>query len=101
MQAGPQRPSKNWYTRGAYMTDSATLGLYGLGTMGSALALNILDNGFALYVSNRSAGTTADFLKEAESDGLAGKLTGADSLVDMVKAMPSPRGMFKTIFIYN
>ena len=43
----------------------ATLGLYGLGTMGSALALNILDHGFALHVANRSADKTPAFLIEA------------------------------------
>ncbi len=75
------------------MTETATLGLYGLGTMGSALALNILDNGFGLYVSNRSSDAVADFLKEAETDGLAEKLTGADSLEEMVNAMPSPRAI--------
>ena len=43
----------------------ANLGLYGLGTMGSALALNILDNGFALHVSNRTDSVVADFVDEA------------------------------------
>ena len=75
------------------MTDTATLGLYGLGTMGSALALNILDNGFGLHVSNRSADTVTAFLQEAEGDGLAGKLTGANCLEEMVEAMPSPRAI--------
>ena len=34
---------------------AASLGLYGLGTMGSALALNILERGFPLHVANRTA----------------------------------------------
>jgi len=75
------------------MNDTATLGLYGLGTMGSALALNILDNGFGLHVSNRSADAMYAFLKEAEGDGLAGKLIGAESLAAMVQAMPAPRAV--------
>ncbi len=79
------------------MTDTATLGLYGLGTMGSALALNILDNGFPLYVSNRSADRVPDFLAEAQTQGLAEKLTGADSLADMVKAMPAPRAIIMMV----
>lgn len=79
------------------MTETATLGLYGLGTMGSALALNILDNGFGLHVSNRSADAIGDFLKEAEGEGLAGKLTGADTLEAMVAAMPSPRAIIMMV----
>lgn len=75
------------------MTDTATLGLYGLGTMGSALALNILDNGFALHVSNRSADEVPKFIEEAKGEGLAGNLTGADSLLEMVKAMAPPRAI--------
>ncbi len=75
------------------MSKTATLGLYGLGTMGSALALNILDNGFGLHVSNRSADAVPDFVAEATADGLADKLTGADSLAAMVKAMPAPRAI--------
>ena len=64
------------------MTDTASYGLYGLGTMGGALALTILDNGSGLHVSK--------FEKEAQGEGLADKLTGADSPADMVKAMPDP-----------
>ncbi|SLN42990.1 NADP-dependent phosphogluconate dehydrogenase [Pseudooctadecabacter jejudonensis] len=75
------------------MTDTATLGLYGLGTMGSALALNILDKGFGLYVSNRSAKAVPAFVDEARDEGLAERLTGSDSLEDMVKAMPAPRAI--------
>lgn len=75
------------------MTDTATLGLYGLGTMGSALALNILDNGFPLFVSNRSADAVRAFVDEAKAEGLADQLSGTDSLEAMVKAMPAPRAI--------
>ena len=75
------------------MTELAHLGLYGLGTMGSALALNILDNGFALHVSNRSADVVTEFVAEAEEAGLAEKVTGADSLAAMVAAMQAPRAI--------
>ncbi len=75
------------------MTQTATLGLYGLGTMGSALALNILDNGFGLHVSNRSSDAVPDFVKEADTEGLADKLTGSGSLTAMVDAMPAPRAI--------
>ena len=69
----------------------ATLGLYGLGTMGSALALNILDHGFALHVANRSADKTPAFLIEAGA--LAARLTGHADLAAMAAAMPTPRAI--------
>ena len=75
------------------MTTSATLGLYGLGTMGSALALNILDNGFGLHVTNRSADAVQDFVAEAAGEGLEGKLHGAEDLAAMVAAMDAPRAI--------
>ena len=79
------------------MSDTATLGLYGLGTMGSALALNILDNGFGLHVSNRSADAVPAFVEEAKGEGLADKLHGAESLKAMVKAMDAPRAIIMMV----
>ena len=69
----------------------ANLGLYGLGTMGSALALNILDNGFALHVSNRTDSVVADFVDEAGN--LAARLTPHNDLDQMARDMPSPRAI--------
>ncbi len=69
----------------------ASLGLYGLGTMGSALALNILEKGFPLHVANRTAAKVAPFLLEAE--GLAGRATGHEGLAEMARAMPAPRAV--------
>jgi 6-phosphogluconate dehydrogenase len=43
----------------------ADIGVYGLGTMGSALALNLADSGFDVAVSNREANWIDDFIKEA------------------------------------
>ena len=80
-----------------HMSDTATLGLYGLGTMGSALALNILDNGFGLHVSNRSSDAVPDFVAEAEGENLANDLHGADSLEAMVDAMPTPRAIIMMV----
>ncbi|SMX33547.1 NADP-dependent phosphogluconate dehydrogenase [Octadecabacter ascidiaceicola] len=79
------------------MTDSATLGLYGLGTMGSALSLNILEKGFALHVTNLRPEVVGEFQAEAAGAGLAGKLHGADSLKDMVAAMAPPRAIILMI----
>jgi len=75
------------------MSDTATLGLYGLGTMGSALALNILDHGFDLHVTNRTASATDAFAQEAADADLAGRLHPAKDLGDMVSAMPAPRAI--------
>ena len=75
------------------MTDIATLGLYGLGTMGSALALNILEKGFGLYVSNRSDDVVDAFRDEAEQAGLADALSPHHDLEAMVREMPAPRAI--------
>ena len=64
------------------MPDIATLGLYGLFTIGNALAHNILDNGFGLHAFNRSADAV-----------LANKLIGTKSLDTMIVAMPSLRSI--------
>ncbi|RYG92909.1 NADP-dependent phosphogluconate dehydrogenase [Loktanella sp. IMCC34160] len=73
------------------MAQIATLGLYGLGTMGSALALNILDNGFGLHVANRTETVTSAF--RAEAGALAARLTTHASLADMARAMAAPRAI--------
>lgn len=77
------------------MTELAHLGLYGLGTMGSALALNILDNGFALHVANRQEAVTTAFAEEAGP--LAEKLTTHKDLAAMAKDMPAPRAIILMI----
>ncbi|MFQ6552981.1 NADP-dependent phosphogluconate dehydrogenase [Aestuariibius insulae] len=77
------------------MTDMAHLGLYGLGTMGSALALNILDNGFPLAVSNRTDQVARDFARE--SGDLGEKLTTYDDLTAMIKGMSAPRAIIAMV----
>ena len=64
-------------------------GLYGLGTMGSALALNIADKGFHLHVASLHAEDTAKFL--GKSGGLSDAFTPHRSLAGMTKTMPGPR----------
>ncbi len=74
------------------MTDmTASLGLYGLGTMGAALALNILERGFPLHVGNRTAAKVPAFLDGAGA--LAAKATGHESLAAMAAAMVPPRAI--------
>lgn len=68
---------------------AADIGVYGLGTMGSALALNLADNGFSVAVSNREAEWIDPFLNEAR--GLAGAVSGHAELADFVAAIKAPR----------
>ncbi|WP_415404150.1 NADP-dependent phosphogluconate dehydrogenase [Tateyamaria sp. SN3-11] len=67
----------------------ADIGVYGLGTMGSALALNLAERGFAVAVSNREPEWIDPFLKEA--DGLDGAVSGHAELSDFVAAIQAPR----------
>ncbi len=69
----------------------ADIGVYGLGTMGSALALNLADRGFDVAVSNREANWIDDFIKEAGP--LAKRLTGQADLADFVAAIARPRSI--------
>lgn len=67
----------------------ADIGVYGLGTMGSALALNLAERGFAVAVSNREPEWIDPFLKEA--DGLDGSISGHAELSDFIAAIEAPR----------
>ncbi|MDO6728841.1 NADP-dependent phosphogluconate dehydrogenase [Marinovum sp. 2_MG-2023] len=68
---------------------TSQIGIYGLGTMGSALALNMADKGIQIAVSNRSAAAVPEFL--AEAGQLADRIAGYDSLEAMIEALPCPR----------
>ncbi len=67
------------------------IGLIGLGTMGSALALNIADNGFGVAVWNRTTARTHEFLEEAGD--LAEHITPTEKLEDFVAAIRAPRAI--------
>lgn len=69
----------------------AEIGLIGLGTMGSALSLNIAEKGFDTAVFNRTTQVTKDFHKEAGD--LADRIIPAESLKDFVAAIKSPRSI--------
>ena len=69
----------------------AQIGLIGLGTMGSMLALNIAEKGFAIAVWNRTTAVTHDFV--AHAGALAAKITPTDSLADLVAAIAKPRAI--------
>ncbi len=67
----------------------ADIGVYGLGTMGSALALNLADHGFTVAVTNRETNWINAFV--AQAGPLAPRLIPADSLQDFVASLKSPR----------
>lgn len=69
----------------------ANFGLYGLGTMGTALAHNIAENGFDLHVASYHRADMEQFLAEAPSFG--GNFTGYGGLADLVRDMPAPRAI--------
>ena len=68
---------------------AAQIGVYGLGTMGSALALNMAEKGYDVAVSNRETEWIAPFLKEAED--LPGVVEGHADLTAFVGALRCPR----------
>ncbi len=75
----------------AKSSKGADIGVYGLGTMGSALALNLADKGFDVAVSNREAEWIGDFIKEAGP--LADRLEGHADLADFVASIAKPRSI--------
>ena len=67
-------------------------GLVGLGTMGSALALNIAENGFPIAVITRKTEVADAFMVEAGS--LASQIVNCgNSISDFVAAMARPRNI--------
>lgn len=68
---------------------AAQIGVYGLGTMGSALALNMAENGFDVAVTNREAEWIAPFMEEAGD--LAERLHPHESLEAFVAGLKTPR----------
>jgi 6-phosphogluconate dehydrogenase len=69
----------------------ARIGLVGLGTMGSALALNIAGRGFDVAVTNRSAERLPEFL--AEAGPLADRIVAAETAETLVTAVDRPRAV--------
>ncbi len=69
----------------------ARIGVYGMGTMGRALALNIAEKGFPVAVSNRSTGDLPQVVEAAQ--GLAGDLSAHESIADFLAALERPRSI--------
>lgn len=68
---------------------SAQIGVYGLGTMGSALALNMAEHGIDVAVSNREADWIAPFVSGAGA--LARRIHPFETVGDLVAALEPPR----------
>lgn len=77
------------------MAVTAEIGLIGLGTMGSALALNIAENAGPIAVWNRTTATTHAF--RAGAGALAPRITPCDTLADLVAAIKPPRAIILMI----
>ena len=73
------------------MAIKPNVGLIGLGTMGSALALNVAEKGFSIAVWNRTTSVTHAF--HAEAGPLADRIVPTDTLADLVTAMAPPRAI--------
>lgn len=69
----------------------AQIGVYGLGTMGSALALNMAEQGFEVAVTNREPDWVDDFIEEAGP--LGARLHPFQSLKAFVAGLKTPRVM--------
>lgn len=70
------------------------IGIYGLGLMGSNLALNFESKGYSVSVSNRTEGEDANLISTFMKDHGAGKrfMPSAD-LKDFVDSIKKPRGI--------
>ena len=69
----------------------ADIGLIGLGTMGSALALNIAEKGFTVAVFNRTTEKTHAFVDEAGD--LAERVVPCETLEALAAAIKGPRAI--------
>jgi 6-phosphogluconate dehydrogenase len=69
----------------------ADIGLIGLGTMGSALALNIAEKGFTVAVFNRTVAKTHAFVEEAGD--LADRVVACETLEALADALKAPRAI--------
>jgi 6-phosphogluconate dehydrogenase len=69
----------------------AQIGIFGLGTMGRALAMNLAENGFTVAIANREPEWIADVL--AASGPLAAHLRPAADLPGLVAGLDRPRAV--------
>lgn len=68
---------------------SSQIGVYGLGTMGTALTLNLAENGIGVSVANLEPERLSEILEEAK--GLAGNVQSHATLEEFVAGLATPR----------
>ncbi|MRU15072.1 NADP-dependent phosphogluconate dehydrogenase [Roseovarius sp. A21] len=68
---------------------NAQIGVYGLGTMGSALALNMAEHGFDVAVTNREVEWIGPFVEDAGV--LGARIHPHDTLENFVQGLVTPR----------
>ncbi len=73
----------------------ARIGVYGLGTMGRALAFNLAENGFDVAVTNRETDWISEVVELAGP--LAARLVPSPSLVEFVESIARPRNILVMI----
>lgn len=71
----------------------ARIGLTGLGTMGTALALNMAGNGHAVAVHNRSPEGLEAAVARAAREGLTERVVPCAALADLASAVERPRAI--------
>ncbi len=71
--------------------EDADIGLVGLGTMGSNLALNMAEKGFRVAVYNRTTSATEAFV--AQAGDLADNLIACETYEDLASAIKAPRAV--------
>ena len=69
----------------------ANMGLIGVGTMGSALALNIAENGYDVGLWNLDLAAVDNLI--ASAGDLASRLVKCESVQGLVETMPTPRAI--------
>lgn len=75
--------------RGGQRMALAQIGVYGLGTMGSALALNMAEKGYEVAVTNRETEWIAPFM--AGAGKLSERLHAHETLTDFIAGLAPPR----------
>jgi 6-phosphogluconate dehydrogenase len=72
---------------------SADIGLIGLAVMGSNLALNIAERGYAVAVHNRTAAKIDDFMVVAKEQKLDGKVVPEADIKAFIQSVKRPRSI--------
>jgi 6-phosphogluconate dehydrogenase len=89
IRAAPDQPNGAKTTSTRKRMSDADIGLIGLGTMGSNLALNIAEKGSRIAVWNRTGARTSEFVQNAGP--LAERIVPCNTLEELMAAIRPPR----------